>query len=342
MDVVPFPVERWNLTIAGSVCDGCYAPLLRGQGLQCALCPNFNLCNDCVEAKKHFQHREGLIERPQRATAQIHKLVICDSCKGPVYGCRFKCKLCPDYDLCWKCFNRGAHEDTHLPKSTSSAPFQSIKMNDEHSNDLQAILHDICQDLDTEDVLSYLLANEIVQDEQAQELKAIPHKPTRNMQLIAVIKAAGPLAFIEFINALEIFDQGHLAEKLLPHQQSFFTQQFTISKMNTNEHSSQQAGSNTGTTSFASTSNIQINHMQSEAQSNQVAHGNIDGGGESEQNNAFNNQNNQGRMVGGPVHGGHVFLGDNITLNYTGQPSSTSSFIPPQLTDEDWQQILVT
>uniref|UniRef100_A0A914UME8 RING-type domain-containing protein n=1 Tax=Plectus sambesii TaxID=2011161 RepID=A0A914UME8_9BILA len=128
MDVLPSPGEQWNLTIFGTVCDGCYAPLQRGQGLHCAVCPNYDLCNDCVAVKKHFQHRGGFVKRPQRAEAGLHRSIGCDSCDEQIYGCRFKCKLCPDYDLCWKCFNRDAHKDFHVPKASSPASSQSVKL----------------------------------------------------------------------------------------------------------------------------------------------------------------------------------------------------------------------
>eukprot|EP00050_Salpingoeca_kvevrii_P005731 m.285316 g.285316 ORF g.285316 m.285316 type:complete len:521 (-) comp11358_c0_seq1:153-1715(-) len=38
-----------------------------------------------------------------------HPGVICDACDGPVIGSRFKCTVCPDYDLCAACEERGIH-----------------------------------------------------------------------------------------------------------------------------------------------------------------------------------------------------------------------------------------
>ena len=43
-------------------------------------------------------------------------------------------------------------------------------MNEEHRNALQASLHEICQDLDAEDTLPYLMAKRILQGGQAQEI----------------------------------------------------------------------------------------------------------------------------------------------------------------------------
>merc|ERR1712209_332836 len=41
--------------------------------------------------------------------AQVHWGVVCDGCDGPVVGPRYKCLVCPDYDLCATCEARGLH-----------------------------------------------------------------------------------------------------------------------------------------------------------------------------------------------------------------------------------------
>uniref|UniRef100_W5KW74 Protein ref(2)P n=1 Tax=Astyanax mexicanus TaxID=7994 RepID=W5KW74_ASTMX len=51
---------------------------------------------------------------PHQAPPMIHPGVTCDGCEGQVAGTRFKCTLCPDYDLCSTCQAKGLHKDHPL------------------------------------------------------------------------------------------------------------------------------------------------------------------------------------------------------------------------------------
>ena len=42
---------------------------------------------------------------------QKHLNIICDGCKNQIFGVRFVCNLCPDYDLCEKCHSQGIHKE---------------------------------------------------------------------------------------------------------------------------------------------------------------------------------------------------------------------------------------
>ena len=39
----------------------------------------------------------------------LHPRVTCDGCSGPVYGTRYKCTVCPNYDLCERCKSMKRH-----------------------------------------------------------------------------------------------------------------------------------------------------------------------------------------------------------------------------------------
>ncbi|XP_052089582.1 sequestosome-1-like [Mytilus californianus] len=49
----------------------------------------------------------------------IHPRIVCDGCEGAVVGNRFKCAICPDYDLCETCEKKGLHQEHDMMKITT-------------------------------------------------------------------------------------------------------------------------------------------------------------------------------------------------------------------------------
>ena len=44
----------------------------------------------------------------------VHSNVTCDGCgASPIAGVRFKCMVCPDYDLCERCEAAALHDVSH-------------------------------------------------------------------------------------------------------------------------------------------------------------------------------------------------------------------------------------
>ncbi|XP_065590833.1 sequestosome-1 isoform X2 [Cyrtonyx montezumae] len=66
------------------------------------------------------EHRPQCSQDPPRD--MVHPNVICDGCEGPVVGARFKCTVCPDYDLCSTCEGKGIHKEHNLVMFQSPLP----------------------------------------------------------------------------------------------------------------------------------------------------------------------------------------------------------------------------
>lgn len=62
------------------------------------------------------------------ASQPEHVGVVCDGCEHGIFGTRFKCIVCPDYDLCMKCERKGVHNEHEMlrictPRTRPGLPF---------------------------------------------------------------------------------------------------------------------------------------------------------------------------------------------------------------------------
>lgn len=57
--------------------------------------------------------------KPDESTGERHPNVICDGCEGAIFGSRFKCVVCADYDLCASCEKKGIHNEHDMLKITT-------------------------------------------------------------------------------------------------------------------------------------------------------------------------------------------------------------------------------
>ena len=63
-------------------------------------------------------NKQGTDEKKDGEGIQ-HPGIVCDGCEGPVCGNRFKCVICPDYDLCEPCEKKGLHSKHDMMKIAS-------------------------------------------------------------------------------------------------------------------------------------------------------------------------------------------------------------------------------
>jgi len=94
-------------------CDGCQEHPIVGARYKCTICPDFDLCAAC-ESKNIHPDSHPLLKLKEPRRSDTHYNIICDGCgMNPIQGARYKCAICPDYDLCSACEAKGDHPEEH-------------------------------------------------------------------------------------------------------------------------------------------------------------------------------------------------------------------------------------
>jgi len=95
-------------------CDGCNEFPIVGPRYNCTVCPDFDLCGKCEAASVHPAEHPLLKFRQPVNTPVVHNGITCDGCQqSPITGIRFKCRTCPDFDLCEACEAKNVHPADH-------------------------------------------------------------------------------------------------------------------------------------------------------------------------------------------------------------------------------------
>jgi len=107
--------ESSDPTAHGNVrCDGCNVFPIVGPRYNCTVCPDFDLCATCEASSAHPAEHPLLKFRQPVVTQVVHRGITCDGCQqSPITGIRFKCRTCPDFDLCEACEAKNVHPADH-------------------------------------------------------------------------------------------------------------------------------------------------------------------------------------------------------------------------------------
>ncbi|CAF3030651.1 unnamed protein product, partial [Rotaria sp. Silwood2] len=119
-------------------CDGCNIYPIASDRYKCLICDDFDLCVPCFERRiepkqhkrghpmVHFRFNNELFDRIVKSADitleklekfyvdELHESTPCDGCEvDEIRGLRFKCDICPNYDLCQKCMHAGVTNKNH-------------------------------------------------------------------------------------------------------------------------------------------------------------------------------------------------------------------------------------
>ena len=171
----------------GVTCDGCGVFPIVGCRYKCAVCPDFDYCENC-EKKYGTEHSHPMVElsnpnikyfsikcnlkreykmkKENKHIDIIHTGVSCDGCNAEsIVGPRYKCSVCPNFDYCEKCLKEHALEHEH--------PFIKIYHPNMEIASIKAVVPEDCP--------RYILPVKIIentqspiQDDENEKLKSSP------------------------------------------------------------------------------------------------------------------------------------------------------------------------
>src|SRR5579859_7066156 len=110
---------------------------------KCFKCRDYDLCNNCIKqaASIHPRHTfapiydhlppmfESFIPTPPYEHRHVHcDGAACEGVKGCIHGIRFKCAICPDFDLCERCESLEEFKSTASHGHVSSHPMIKIRV----------------------------------------------------------------------------------------------------------------------------------------------------------------------------------------------------------------------
>ncbi|KAF8931717.1 hypothetical protein BGZ58_007460 [Dissophora ornata] len=113
--------RRQDVVFHHASCDLCLNPII-GVRHKCFQCPDYDLCESCLPSAKsqHKDHTFIPIAYPGQVKVKVdqtpHYNVVCDGCNSDIYGVRYHCGNCADYDLCGNCeaLPEPVHDPSHI------------------------------------------------------------------------------------------------------------------------------------------------------------------------------------------------------------------------------------